>query len=345
MAVTEMHPIHRHRRRHRGVYVLGVILILLFIGIAWIALVGTGPAKLTSGTTFNLGVGSVASYTLQNNSKSFAIYLHNSSAGYAGIDVAMYPVLANPTVAIYAANGSAYNISTFGQGNADVNIRIVSSNATSARLQLTPIPVGLSFGVSPGVMVLQPSPIPTGLQTVTTVASSGATTVSTTIKATTTVASGSGSTTTVAPTTTVVAGVPASIYSTINASYLGSLMVKLNKLYIAGQACTPPLYNQTMLQIGQPVVIGNDFANVTLFTPKYVTLTATDVSSGYEAIYNITTPSSQTSGVILTFGITSLGTISNVTFKGLWTGVNYTQLATGYQTQSVVTNACAAYIP
>ena len=70
----------------------------------------------------------------------------------------------------------------------------------------------------------------------------------------------------------------------------------------------------------------NDFANVTLFTPKYVTLTATDVSSGYEAIYNITTPSSQTSGVILTFGITSLGTISNVTFKGLWTGVNYTQL-------------------
>ena len=72
MAVTEMHPIHRHRRRHRGVYVLGVILILLFIGIAWIALVGTGPSKLTSGTTFTLGVGSVASYTLQNNSKSFA---------------------------------------------------------------------------------------------------------------------------------------------------------------------------------------------------------------------------------------------------------------------------------
>ncbi len=243
----------------------------------------------------------MASYTIQNNSKSFAVYLHNSSAGYAGVDVAMYPILANPTVAIYAANGTSYNISTFGQGNANINIRIVSNNATSARIQLTPIPVGLSFGVSPGIIVLQPSPIPTGLQAVTTVASSGATTTVKTTTVTTTVAAGSGgATTTVAPTTTV-AGVAASVYSTMNASYIGSVMAKLDKLYIAGQACTPALYNQTMLLRGQRAVPPIDFANVTFYTPKYVTLTATAVAPGYLASYNITTPSTQTSGVVLTF--------------------------------------------
>ncbi|MCL5008633.1 MAG: hypothetical protein M1156_01940 [Candidatus Marsarchaeota archaeon] len=336
---------HRHHLLNLRNAVIVIVLAVLFAGIAILAFSANGAIAVNGSQSYIIGKGSTLGFYI-NGGKTFSIYLGNSSAGYAEFYVSPYPILASPITEIGGAPGADYNLSVSGTGTADINFKIISSNATASKVQITPLPSGLSIQSSSLATVVVPAPLPTGgssvLQGTTTVASTSTTTISP--SATSTISGAQGTTT--QSTTTIQQQVPQSIIELVNTTSIGMLMDKLGVLYAEEPQCTESLYNQTYITEFHTSPEGPlDYVNATKSTPSSEAMTIKQLPSGlYLVNYSVTAKLKSFSGTVISMDMDSSGDVSNVNFIGLFSGLNYTTLSNAYNTQAAVGNGCAAYV-
>ncbi len=317
------------------------VIILLFIGIAVLAFSSNGAASITGSQSYIINKGSTLRFYTQNSS-IFSMFLGNSSANSASIYLSQYPILTNPITEVTGASGSSFNLSTSGSDMADINLKIISSNGSSAKIQLTSLPSGLSIHSSPLAVIVVPGPLPNGGASI----QAATTTITTTTVPpanTTRPANTLQSTTTIAQTSQV----PQTIVSLAETTNIGVLMGNLEALYAQEPKCSEATYNQTFETYLHRSPTGPfSFANATADTPTSVnaTIRSTSTSGIYLVNYSVSVPTKRLSGTVISFDMDSSGAISNLKFLGIFNGENYTTINEAYQSQSSIGNACAAYV-
>ncbi len=326
-----------------------IIIGIIVIAIAVLILLSLGGVnKITQEQTFILKQGSTLQFALPSYQSTFSFYLNNVTNSSAGILISQSPVLSSTIVSFILNPNSTLNISTFGNSNADLQVKLINSNSTYAKVQLTPIPSGLTIPVSYNIRSSQPSSPSqsqsnnqvTTVQSTSSQSSSQSTSEST---SPTTVVS-----TPVTTTTSSNQNIPQSIVNDASNSSIGKLTSNINVLYDEETQCTESLYNQTILaDTGIKPVGPFSYANVTLNTPTTITQVITGpINSNYIVNYTSKSKIAQYSGTAISLLLNgSTGTISNIKFMGIFQGINYTDLENTYNFQNGVGNACAAYIP
>lgn len=277
-----------------------------------------------------------------NSTHVSVLYLQKVQNSSSVFYVSSVPILSGPISAVQIAAGSGINVSTEGSATANLNIALLASNSSGARVKLTPITSSLSIRVSSSVTLLSLPSFGFGTSN-----KSSGFTVTSTAATTSAVTTSVAATTTIANTT---AAKEQQALSLANTTGPGSLMVKYKVLYQAVSGCTPSLYNSTYLsQIHVPPGGPSAYANVTPITPTNITTHVAQTANpdNFLVTYSTATPTPLPVGsVALSMGINvSSSAIVNVTFKGIFQGLNYTKVNNGYAIQAAVGNACGALIP
>ena len=345
MASLGFKPKHKgfSRNKSMGRFIIPAIIIIALAVIILLSM--GGVTSITQTQTLSLKQGSAIQ--LKVYSSVFSLYLNNVSSSSAGVLISQSPVLSSTIISFMLNSNSSLNISTSGNRNADLQIKLITSNSTYAKLQLTPVPSGLIIPVSYGIGSSQPSSLSQGsssnqvttVQTTIPQSSSQSTSVSTSLT--------TGASTTVT-TTSPSQNIPQSIVNDASNSYIGKLTFNLNVLYAQESQCSESLYNQTLMtDTGQKPTGPFSYANVTLNTPTLITqVIIGPINSNYVVNYTSKSNIKQYSGTAITLLLNaSTGTISNIKFLGIFQGANYTDLENSYNFQSGIGNACAAYIP
>ncbi len=346
MASLGFKPKHKgfSRNKNAGRFIIPAIIIIALAVIILLSM--GGVTSITQSQTVSLKQGSAIQ--LKVYSSIFSLYLNNVSSSSAGVLISQSPVLSSTIVSFMLNSNSTLNISTFGNRNADLQLRLITSNSTYAKLQLTPVPSGLTIPVSYGIGSSQPSSLSQGsssnqvttAQTTVPQSSSQSTSVSTSLT--------TGASTSITTTTSPNQNIPQSIVNDASNSYIGKLASNLNILYAQESQCTESLYNQTLMADTNQKPTGPfSYANVTLNTPSMITqVIIGPINSNYIVNYTSKASIKQYTGTAITLLLNgSTGTISNIKFLGIFQGANYTDLENSYNFQSGIGNACAAYIP
>lgn len=317
-----------------------IVVVVLIAAAAWFLFAGGAPvSQLSSPLNLVLQQNQSAYFRVGNSTAISVVSLRSPGNSSAVFYISDLPILNGPMSVVTILSGGGVNLSTSGSSYANINIALLSSNSTGARIKLTPLASSLSIRTSRGVSLVQPpsffsqGPGVVVNVTITTTAATSSTTV--------------GSTSTILNTTS---GRIAAAYSIANASAPGALMLKLKALYEADVHCNASTYNTTYLAQKSRLPTGPfTFVNVTPFVPTDITASAVQaVANNYLVTYSTVAPSSLSSGPALLIGVNISSATSshilNVTFRGIFQGDNYTMVNSAYAVQSRIGNACAAYI-
>lgn len=338
-----------HARRSSPVKWIVIVIVVLLVIYGVFSLLQPGVTSITAAKTLSLSVNQTLFFRI-NNGGAAAIRLVNVTANHAIFYVTSLPVLYNPVVVVSLAAASSANISSNATQSANMNLELVSSSASGATIIVTPWPT--SVKTSSDISLITPVSF--------TLSGSAATTTATTTTVTlTTTVSGSGTstaTTTAAITTTkvttTVAAVPASFQQALtllNQTNIGMLMINYKALYIKDAACTSNVYNATYHYYYTGAIPGPEsFENVSAETPTNININETEGTAANSVIvtYVAVTPSASWSGPAVKAVLNTGATVAlkNVTYTGIYTGLNYTTLSDAYNFQSGVSGACGAYI-
>ena len=286
-----------------------IIVAIIIIAVAVVVLLSLGGVnRISQSQTFVLKQGSTLQFTLPSYQSTFSIYLNNATTSLAGILVSQSPVLSSTIVSFLINNGSTLNISTEGLSTANLQIKLLSSNATYAKLQLTPVPSGLTIPTSNFAVNAQPSSIPQN--TLSNSQSTVSTTIITTTQATTTTSSSNSQQS--SSSTTTVQSIPQSVITEAGNTYIGTLVSNLNTLYAEVAQCTPSLYNQTLISQAHQQPVGPlSYANSSEVTPISISSTIKGpFSYGYSVNYTSVSKSKLTSGLAISMNLNATsGTI------------------------------------
>lgn len=331
MQKAEQQPVHHHHRSRIGWPVI-VVAIVIVIALVYFFVAGSGIQTIRTSSNFSMLSSNSINFMLPGNDSIYSIYLASATPSSATFYVGKEPILINKISVFTLTTGSAVNVSTEGLGLANIEVKLHSSQNSSANVEILHIPKDFNARVSGSVAYLNSSQ-----------ASNAA--VTTTIAATTTV----GQATTTSPTTTVsVLGTSYQALVDANLTTYGTLMNNYKVLYNNGKQCTQSLYNTDMVQAGKSYAAPNDYYNVSQFTPTDVTSTVAKVSG---AVYNVTYvlnipgDSSNYRNVLKLQVDSSSNTLISNKFEGYFNTETYSSLSQKYQTAEAIGNACAAYIP
>ncbi|MGC8479655.1 MAG: hypothetical protein ACP5M9_03235 [Candidatus Micrarchaeia archaeon] len=348
MASLTFNKKHAFKRKSNNKYL--VITVIIIIAAVLLVLLSLGGVNtISQSETVTLKQGTAMQFYLPSYHNVFSILATQGSSLYTYIQISQSPVLASAIISFSISQGSMLNVSTTGSKNANLQVKLLSSNSTYSTIQLTPVPYGLIIPISSGVSATEPAPVPQS-------GSSNVSIISTTVQSTTTTQN-TQQTTTQAVTTSITsvvtttqtsnAGIPQSVINQASQSYIGSLVSNLNTLYAEESQCTQSLYNQTLISYAHVSPTGPlSYQNVTLYTPSSITNKITGpFSKGYLVTYYSQSKSSQTTGAAISMYLNqSTGAISDIVFSGIFQGQNYSDLESSYNFQSGIGNACAAYI-
>ena len=327
-------PKHRPRgkAKAKGVAIYAVMAIII-IAVALYALTYKSVQNLGSagnvtisanGTVFMLG------------GTEYAAYMGSSSTLY----ISKQPSFVNPLMAVALSKDTTIHVNYMSK-YADIGIELLSINGTSALVHF--IAISQSAAVTPDSSQMRIVPTNASTTTTSTVYPS---------KSSNSTKSGSTTSTTVATTVTTTALQPngySKALSALQASKYYSLMENYSELYYNTSKCTPSLYNKTYEanKYGVPPSGQQTYENVSAFVPFNMTYSLKDLSGPiYKVTYNAISKSTITTGAALSMVINSSdGLISNVTYSGVFTGMNESALYQGYITAVRIGGACGIYIP
>lgn len=315
-----------------------ILALLVLLGIVYLLYGVLFPSAITITTTRSL--------TLAVNQTQFLrIYVGNASdvklrsatPQSASFYITRVPVLYSPVVSFSVSLLTSLNVSTEGSKVADINILLLSSSNSSATIQITPLPAALGVKPSPGVTLLNPASL-------TNIAAKNTTTV-------TSVAS-----TTTAATTSVSQNATATLFqqalADMNLTGIGALMKNFKVLYNNDKNCTATLYNTTYKTYNHyhtPPPAPVSFLNVSPYTPTDIKITVSNTTKKNNALvtYSTVAPSSTSSGpaVLAVVNVSSISFLKNLTYIGVYLGLNYTKLNSTYTFEKTIPNACAALVP
>lgn len=339
------------QRRGRIPHPKTIALIIIVIAIiAYLALTVHGVSALGTNETVLLAPGQTSYFMLKNNPSVYSIYLKNTTTAYANFYVSKVPVLASPIVSFGLVGGQAINVSTNGTAQgANLQVKLISSTNSNARVNLIPVPAGFTVRISSGVTTKNPS----SFYSINSTASQTTTTPPPSTNSTTTTSSGvTTSTTTIATTVSGKSKYQIALQNisvVLNTTPIGTLMKDYNILYSKDTSCTASQYNTTLLSYAHLQAAGPyTFYNATLNTPTSLTVNAVQLNNGLYAVnYTASVPQRSLSGVAVKLDISGTGVITNQSFvsTGIYQGLNYSALVTAYNTQSGISGPCGALIP
>jgi hypothetical protein len=317
--------------------ILYIIIILLAIAVIATYFANTSNAVQTLSSTqqFTLSKNQTLYFKLADDSNTYAIFLNSVSNSSATFYLTATPINVKPTQIINLNKFETVNASGIDSQNANMQIKLISSNNTYAVISLMPVPVDLSIKTQPESLLGggQTQAIST---TIPQSASSNATSKSTT----------STSTTLQTTIPTTAQSIPVeSIEAIVNATSEGQLMSNYNTLYINDRTCSPSVYNSTFRIYEHSAPTGPfTFQNVSVITPlNYNQQIASLGSDLYNVTYISIVPESSFDAKIL---VVTVNTSSlNVQSYKFFQGVNYTSLNNAYQFQASIGNNCGAYMP
>jgi hypothetical protein len=339
------HMQHGKRRSMRPMLTTAILIIVVIAIVAYLALSWHGVTTVTSSQTLSVMKGQSAYFKLKNSSDLYSLYLKNTSSAYATIYVSKVPVLTTPIVSFELVSGQSANISADGSSqNADLEVELISGNATGARIGLIPIPSIFAIKTSAGVQITRPA----SFYTINNATSPPVTpTPTNTTKNTTKTTTNSTSTPPPPPpkpTTTPLQN----ISTVLNATYIGALMKNYKALYIQDTACTSQAYGTALQVYANQAPIGpSDFTNASERTPTNLIVNASQSgASSYFVTYTVATPNNGFPKPSVTFNFSSTsGVVTNIVFTGIYLDLNYTSLENAYNFQKGIGGSCGAYIP
>lgn len=313
---------------------IGIILIAL---AAYLLLPKSQAFSLTHQTNMTMALNSTASLMLPGDASVYVLYLEAVGNNSALVYLARQPILSNQILVLSLQTGKQAKINTYNGSATNLEITLLSSGANSARLSLIPVSTALGISPSSTSYFIQPSVLSNNLiyQNTTNVTVVTTSTTSTSTSVTTTVSSGN-----VIPT--------AQIMQEVNNSVFGILMNNYDTLYKKDVVCNQSVYNSTFIKYETTKPVGPfDFHNASLTTPTSLSSSMSYMKGKeYLVAYNSTAPSKRTTGVALLLTLNfSSGLITNSTFTGVYSGLNYSEVYKVYAFQSGINNFCGTYIP
>ncbi len=319
--------------RPSGRQLIAIVVALMIIYIAY-GFLSPSVTDISSSSTLSLSQNQTRFVTVYSGSPA-AIKLSSTSPAGASFIITSVPVLYGPVVSFALAPDASLNVSTDGSKTADMNIRLVSSTAAGATVEITPFLSELGVKPSSGVTLLNPA----SLSNIGSSSNSTLTTVTTVSTQTTTVAAHNSSQI-----------LFQQALSLLNKTGPGILMKEYKTLYQKDVSCTPALYNSTYATYysGSKPPAPVSFSNVSAHTPTDVTLNLTALTAKDNVLvtYSTVSPSADSTGpaIIAIINTSSASFLRNLTYTGLYTGLNYSILNSSYSFQSKILNACGALI-
>jgi hypothetical protein len=326
--------------------VRGIAIAVVILAVAVIAaylVVQPGVTEVTATRTVSFQANQTLYFGLSDG--TVALKLQSSTPSTAVFYASQTPVLFGSVSQFSLNQGMSANVSSSGSVSADMNIMLISTSATGATVQITPLSTSLGVKPSGSVSVMNPIAFGSNAAAVTTVAASSNTqtgqetsTVSTTVPSTTT----ANQIASITPAQRAMAAA--------NNSTAGKLMLDFRKLYLADASCDSNTYSITYVKYYSAMPTGpNSFANVSELTPTDVKVSASQTGSSgdYKVTYSMVSQSSVTSGPAVTMTVDpTTGAVSGITYEGMFMGFNYTVASQLYDFQSTIpnSNVCAAYI-
>ncbi|MGC9037252.1 MAG: hypothetical protein ACP5GD_01375 [Candidatus Micrarchaeia archaeon] len=308
---------------------VAIVVIIVAIVVA-IVLQKSSVISITNPILLTLHKNQTLLLRLQNTTD--AIYLANSNTTGALIYFGPMPFgLANFGELRLGENASVNLSSSFGSV-ADLNIKLVASNATSAKLYFTPIAAYL--GIKPAkIAMLGPTPIQIeqGLKLIVTTSSTTTSTTTSTINYTSQLLNN------------------AINYANTKTS-VGQLLLAYKQLYIKDKVCNATVYNETFYHYYNKMPSGpQSFANMTKIVPISINETASQlygnlVYVNFTPVLRNGTMHTPMFSMLLNLTPNAQAPIIETRFEGILFGDNYTILNATYQFQSRITNYCGAYI-
>ncbi len=347
-----IHPQKRHGIIHLARN--AAIIVIIVAVIAYLATSSRGTMAINSNTTVTIRGGQSLYFKLDGAAAVYSLFAQSTSNSYAVFYMSRLAVLTNPIAVFSLAQGEAVNASAAGSPNADIRIKLLAATAKNATIELLPIPSLFSIPASPSIQIREPASFyNASASQQNTVPQQPAANSITTPPARNS-SKTSNATTPTAPATAPTASPMQNISTILNTTYIARLMNEYDLLYIKDRACTPSAYNATFLayrnQIpgasGQNPVGPFDFANASAATPTNLSVAAAYLGNkNYSITYSLSTPRSSLSGPALTMRLSSAsGIMTDIAFKGLFYGSNYTQIENAYTFQEGIAGNCGAYI-
>lgn len=306
----------------------GAVIVLVALYLLY-SFLQPGVVVVTSQKTLSFSTNGTQLVKIYNGS-TVAIRLISSSNSSATFYVTRTPILYGPVVVVSLYSGMAANVSSDGSQLADMNIRLDSSNGQSASIMLAPLLSSFGIRTSSSVHLLNP----TGF---------GAGGVNVIIITTSTV-------TTSIPTTTVNSSsftLFQHARNLMNQTTIGSLMNKYKTLYMKDINCTASTYNSTYYtyySMLPPAPLS--FENVSVQTPRDITVSESNTTKVNNVLVTYSAVSSSSSGsvVLALVNVSSSLFLRNVSYVGIYQGLNYTILNNSYIFQSGIRNSCGALV-
>jgi hypothetical protein len=312
---------------------IGAIVIILLMLYGAYVLTQNGTISVTSMEKVSLLSNQTAFINLYGNSP-IAIRLKNTSGTGATFYIARMPLLYGPVASVMLAPYAEANVSSSGTQAADVSIRLLNCSNTGAEIDVVPIPLGIGIKTSPGISLLPPLSF---LSQASTANSTTTTTVSTTSTSTSTI------------TTNSTLALFQLALGDMNQTSIGILMKSYKALYIKSAKCNASTYNSTYIAYHTsfpPAPVS--FANVSPLTPTNLTISESKATTTNSVLITYSTISgdSSTTGpaVIAIVNTSSISFLRNVSYVGIYRGLNFSILNSSYKFQSKVLNSCGALI-
>ncbi|MEM3781470.1 MAG: hypothetical protein QXT43_00705 [Candidatus Micrarchaeaceae archaeon] len=308
------------------------VLVIIVAAIVYEFAQLSSVILINAQNNLQLKPGSAVLMKLQNGSM-FALLVSNSNATGATVYISQLPLLASYASKIVLLKNQSANVSVSATGNADINVRLKSSNATAATLVVTPLSVALGVKVSKSVILNGPYSISStgGLRVIT---------ISTT--------------STTSTTTSTVNQTAALLESALNYANTktseGILMEEYKSLYNKGTVCNESIYNATYMHYYSVLPSGSaSFYNISRLTPINITVHAA-ISSGdlvfvnYTPVFRNGTTGASMLSLLLNMSAGAVAPIAKLTYGGILAYANYAELNSTYAFQSSINNYCGAYI-
>ncbi len=323
--------------------VVAAVVVLIVLVYAAYSLLQPGVTNISSTTSMSIQQNQTVTVSVYGGSP-IAIRLQKTSSSSAGFYVTRLPVLYGPIVSVFLNSNGGANVSSNGTRIADMNMKLDSSDAGSARIDITPLPTALAIRPSPNIQILTPvnfysqQPGANSVLTATTTIGTGPSSTSTSTVATTTVVLSSG------------AQLMQQALSLMNGTTVGILMKHYKALYIADAGCSESTYNTTYMNnyYTQPPAYAS-YANASLYTPRDLEINETLLPAKNTVRINYTTlsPSPLSTGPALTVIVntSALSYLKSISYVGVFGGLNYTVLNASYTFQKGIGNSCGAWIP
>lgn len=315
--------------------ILGLVVLLIIIYLVYGAL-SSATITINSARSLSLSVNQTLFVQIYNGTTT-ALKLHSLSATGATFYVIKVPVLYNPLVTFSLSPLSSVNVSSDGSKTADMNIQLISTSASGATVEVTPLEAALGIRPSSSILLQNPAGLGVTQSASLNLTATQTTTTVTTVSSTTTVAQNSN------------AALLQSALRLANLSGIGGVIAGYNKLYMKDTACDQSVYDITYkVYYGSLPPPPESFANMSFFTPTMINVTESLLpeKNNVKITYSTVSPSPETTGpaVIVVVNTSSASYLKNVTFTGIYQGWDVSLLTSTYDFQNGLGGSCGAYI-